>query len=110
MLGADWAGSVGDANRSGSQRSGVGSSGIGSSGVGSDTQRSSSESAIGSSQGCSCVSSESSRVCVESGDGSAVAGPQDGLAVRAEAVEAAGVGDDGQSGEQNLIVKIIELN
>lgn len=100
VLGADCADSAGKRQGSSSQRSGVGSGGIGSSNQGSG-------SGISSGQRNSSVSVDGSWVCVEGGDGGAVAGPQGGLAVEAETVETAGVGNSDQSGEQNLSIEII---
>jgi len=86
-LGADWTSGVdnGSGQRSSGKWGSNGSSSIGK----------------GSSNGSSSISVDSSWVCVENGDGSAVSGTDDGLAQGADAVDAAGVGNSGEGGEQN---------
>ena len=87
-LGADWSSGVdnGSGQRSGGKWGSNVSTSIGK----------------GSANGSTSISIDSSGVCVESGDGSAVSGSDDGLAQGAEAVDAAGVGNGGKGGEQNL--------
>ena len=95
VLGADGSSSVGNGQGSGKRSGGDGGSGD-TGGDGGSSQRDSAG-----------ITGKSAGVGVQGGDGGAVAGPDEGLAVASDSgVDAAGVADSDQSGENNLVGRV----